>query len=683
MIAFTRWVGVAVLVAVACSAAGQTAGDSVAAPVASAAESSGASASSSDVALDRARAFVENSDRYLHHAHLKRGMTGYGKTVMAGVEIERFEVEIVSVMTQWGPHQDVILARLSGLGLEKTNVIAGMSGSPVYVVDPRDGKEKMIGAVAYGWSGQKEPLCGLQPITQMLAVNGVLGDGRAAVTEAQTPGRGDAERGPAAAVNKAASKAYLEMVLGRNEEFVKAFRAQGGGPAGANGPADVGAVSIGGAGDAPVLLPLRTPLMVSGLKHGALLSASAGLRTFGMMPVQAGNVAGLGDAAGGDGDARPQLEPGSGIAVPIVRGDAALSAVGTVTEVIDGKVLAFGHAFYADGDVQFPMGPAYIHGVVAGIGTSFKLGALTHVSGALTRDESVGILGAIGKNVDMIPMTVQIEWKELGEKQQYNYDLVRHRMFTPRLAGMLVEASVLGWKNLPETHTLRYTAVLDFGELGVYKVENVSSNYDTMDVYGEVVRPILAMFYNPWQQPPELKSVAVSVTVEEASLVADVLEFKLDGKVYQPGDTVTGTLTVEPYRQRRTTLPVTFELPGDLPEGTYTLEACDASSAAQASRRDMPQRFDPRNAQEMLDAVAAMAVHRRDCVYLRLPLPEGGVAIRQQELPNLPASKAVILAQAGREDVKPFRKVLVRPMEGPHVFRGAASATFEVSKTPR
>jgi len=647
-IARTGWT---VALAVVATAAFSTAGQAV--------ESSG------DVALDRARAFVEDSDRYMHHSQLRRGMTGYGKTVMAGVTIERFEVEIVSVMTQWGPHQDVILARLSGLGLEKTNVIAGMSGSPVYVVDPRDGKEKMVGAVAYGWSGQKEPLCGLQPITQMLAVNGVLGEGRAVTT-------GEVQVGAAVS----APKAYVEMAMtASNAEFVKAFREPTGG---ANGAATASA------SEAPALVPLRTPLMVSGLGRGALLNASSGLRAFGLVPIQAGNAAGLdGDAVadGAEGLAdKPRFEPGGGIAVPLVRGDAALSAVGTVTEVMDAKVLAFGHAFFADGDVRFPMGPAYIHGVVAGIGTSFKLGALTHVSGAMTRDESVGILGAIGENVAMIPMTVQVEWKELGETQSYNYDLVRHRLFTPRLAGVLVESSILGWKNLPETHTLRYTASLDFGELGVYTVNNVSSNYDTMDVYGEVVRPILAMFYNPWQSPPDLKSVAVNVTIEDASLTAEVLEFKLDGKLYKPGETLTGTLTVEPYRQRRTTLPVTFELPGDLPEGTYTLEVCDASSAAQAARREMPQRFDPRSAQEMLDAVSAMAANRRDCVYVRLPLPEGGVAIRQRELANLPASKAAILAQAGRDDVKSFRKTLVRPQPGPYVFRGAVSATFEVVK---
>ena len=125
---------------------------------------------SGDNVLNAAAELVRRSDRYLHHDRLRRGMKGYGLTVLAGTKIVRFQVEIISVVTQWSPHQDIILARLSGQGLEKTGIIAGMSGSPVYVKDPADGKDKLIGAVAYGWSMQKEPLCGIQPITQMLAI---------------------------------------------------------------------------------------------------------------------------------------------------------------------------------------------------------------------------------------------------------------------------------------------------------------------------------------------------------------------------------------------------------------------------------------------------------------------------------------------------------------------------------
>ena len=55
----------------------------------------------------------------------------------------------------------MVLCRLSGLGLEKTGVIAGMSGSPIYI----DGK--LLGAVAYAWPYGKEPIAGVTPFCQM------------------------------------------------------------------------------------------------------------------------------------------------------------------------------------------------------------------------------------------------------------------------------------------------------------------------------------------------------------------------------------------------------------------------------------------------------------------------------------------------------------------------------------
>jgi hypothetical protein len=67
---------------------------------------------------------VEKSDRYLSHTKLQRGMEGYGLTVMSGTEVVKFHARVVSVVTKWGPHQDVILAMLSGLNLEHSGIIA-------------------------------------------------------------------------------------------------------------------------------------------------------------------------------------------------------------------------------------------------------------------------------------------------------------------------------------------------------------------------------------------------------------------------------------------------------------------------------------------------------------------------------------------------------------------------------
>src|SRR5262247_59027 len=95
---------------------------------------------------------------------VRPGMKGFGKTVFQGTRIEQFDVELLGVLKNFAPTQDMILARLSGGPLARTGVIAGMSGSPVYI----DGK--LLGAVAFSFPYATEPIAGIQPIQQMLGL---------------------------------------------------------------------------------------------------------------------------------------------------------------------------------------------------------------------------------------------------------------------------------------------------------------------------------------------------------------------------------------------------------------------------------------------------------------------------------------------------------------------------------
>jgi hypothetical protein len=94
---------------------------------------------------------------------VRAGMRGIGRTVFQGERIEEFQVEILGVLENLGPHQTIVLARLSGGPLAETGVLQGMSGSPVYI----DGK--LLGAVALGFPFSKEPIAGIQPIENMVA----------------------------------------------------------------------------------------------------------------------------------------------------------------------------------------------------------------------------------------------------------------------------------------------------------------------------------------------------------------------------------------------------------------------------------------------------------------------------------------------------------------------------------
>lgn len=97
-------------------------------------------------------------------SELRPGMKGHGLSVFFGTKIERFEAEVIDVMPGVWPRSDMILCRLSGQGLEESGIVAGMSGSPVYI----DGK--LVGAVAYGWEFAKEPIAGITPIGPMLDI---------------------------------------------------------------------------------------------------------------------------------------------------------------------------------------------------------------------------------------------------------------------------------------------------------------------------------------------------------------------------------------------------------------------------------------------------------------------------------------------------------------------------------
>ncbi len=92
---------------------------------------------------------------------LKVGQRGYGVTVMKGVTREKFDAEVLGVLKNTSPGRDMVLCRLSGLNLERTGVIAGMGGSPVYI------EGKLLGAVAYAWAYGKEPIAGVTPFSQM------------------------------------------------------------------------------------------------------------------------------------------------------------------------------------------------------------------------------------------------------------------------------------------------------------------------------------------------------------------------------------------------------------------------------------------------------------------------------------------------------------------------------------
>jgi hypothetical protein len=609
----------------------------------------------SDPALAAATAMVEKSDRYLHHSRLKPGMKGYGLTVLSGTQPMRFDVEILSVMTRWAAHQDVILVRLGGAEMERLGVSSGMSGSPVYVRDERDGKDKLIGAVAFAFRATKEPICGLQPITQMLAIRQ-----RPTTTQPAEAGA------PAEASGKRVGRELLAAVLDpRQTEFIpllwRAYgrRLQPSSPTGRE------------------LMPLATPLTISGLSQSTLRRVEQPLREAGLLPVQAGGV-----AAAPATDAA--FVPGSAISISLITGDIDLSGVGTVTDVDGDHLLALGHGLFAEGDVEFPIGPAHVHTVVPNLLTSFKLSSATGITGTLVRDENVGVSVVVGRAATMIPVTVSLERPGQGPPQHFRYGIARHRFLTPLLAEVVLTESAFGWRELPEQHTVRHSVDIDFGALGHYRAVNVESGNGTARALTDLLRPLVALLNNPLGPPATVRAIDVQITVTATDQSAEILDLKLDGRVYRPGEQVMGQVTIKPFRKARQTIPIGVSLPSDLPDGTYTLTACDALYATEHMITEMPQRFDPKTVEELFGALHRVGETQGDCLYLRLPLVGRHLAVGHEELADLPESRKGILSQAVPPgDAQTFTQSLVTSVSAPYVLSGQATAELEVEREPK
>ncbi len=322
---------------------------------------------------------------------LKRGMKGYGLTVMRGQKIERFSVEVIGVLYNKFPGQDLILMRCSGLNLEHTGVIAGMSGSPVFVKDAR-GRDVLVGAVSYAFPFNKDPVAGVTPIKSMWP------ELSRPLRDLPKPQRlVDMQRG------EATTKVVAESRLQPSK-----------------------------------MRPIALPLSVAGFHPSILSDVEDEFRKLGFGPVSA-SAGGAGGAGGGVSLKSEPFKPGSAISLSLVRGDMSMAGVGTVTWVHGDRFIAFGHPFRGLGQVHLPVGNAHIVHVTASQVNSFKMGIPLSDLGILDQDRLPAVAGRIGPKAAMIPMKVRVISKAGGVDRKWNVEVVDQPKFFPLAVGMVLK----------------------------------------------------------------------------------------------------------------------------------------------------------------------------------------------------------------------------------------------------
>ncbi len=107
------------------------------------------------------------------------------------------------------------------------------------------------------------------------------------------------------------------------------------------------------------------------------------------------------------------------VAAVMVDGDVTLAAGGTVTEVRDDRLWAFGHPFLGAGSMACRW-HARVVAVLPNLMNSFKFFTIGEPIGAIVADRRDGIFGRLGAEAPMVPVSVTVN------DHMYSYRSIRH-----------------------------------------------------------------------------------------------------------------------------------------------------------------------------------------------------------------------------------------------------------------
>jgi hypothetical protein len=370
------------------------------------------------------------------------------------------------------------------------------------------------------------------------------------------------------------------------------------------------------------------------------------------------------------------------MAVPLLTGDADLTAIGTVTEVIGDRVFGFGHPFNNEGRCELPMGPGVIHGVVANLTTSFKLGSISATRGTLTMDSNFGVGGMAGGVPAMAPIEIAVRDADSGVQRTYRFRAAIHPKFTPLLAGVALSAAAGGLSELPQYNTVTWTLDMDFANGRTVRMADRGVNVELGALMQMPGAALSAAAENPFERVP-LRRISGSITVSRHVNDGTILDVNLPRAKYKPGETARAFITYKPFREPETVLPVEMELPRDLPAGSYRFIVSDADRFMGDEQANRPFRFTAHRIEEVFDVMTEALAPRHDAVYLRLVRQQDGVAVGRTALPLLPSGQRQVLLEAGRSDTTAFVSSATKVIPADRVMTGQAEFQITIETQGR
>lgn len=522
---------------------------------------------------------------------VKPGMRGVAYTIFAGDKIEPFDVEVIGILPNlMGPKQSIILVQLHGEKAEHTGVVAGMSGSPVYV----DGK--LMGALSLKFGVfVKEPLAGVTPIEDILSIP-----------------TGDASTPKALSVRSAVTQSERYPVP---EKWAQA--------AGASGAA--------------FLEPIESPLVFSGFAPATLRQYANEWPPYGMVAAAGGTAPAASDDA--------KVVPGDMVSMLLVQGDISMSAACTVTAVTEDRVYACGHPLFGLGASDMPLARGRTLTTLASDFNSTKIVNAGGVIGTLTEDRLTAVMGRIGPTPQMIPVDLTVV-TPAGEKQ-FHSEMISNPKLTPLLMGIIAFNGLTQNTAYGEGSTMKLSGNIDINGHSPVSLEDMYAPTDQFVpdgtfVASSVQTTFTRIFSNPYEMP-KINKVSLRVESIPERRVASILNAWSEMSEAQAGDPVTIKVLLRPYRGEPMIRDVPITIPAQVNRGsTLRVQVSDADSLNR-----IPNLVAAQGRLGGLDQLISLLnrERRNNQLYVTLLKPTPTLLVEDKELPDAPLSQITVLDQ--------------------------------------
>lgn len=566
-------------------------------------------------------------------SEIRPGMRGVGFTVVRGTEPEPFDLEVLGVLENTFPNQSLILVRLAGLGLERTGIAAGMSGSPVYIDD------RLVGAVAYRMgSFPTEPVAGITPIESMLRI----GD----VEQTRLADAAPRDAGPSMVA------AAIDLIAGR--------------------PVDL--APLRPAASAPGIAPISTPVSIGGVDAEVVRRIGPLFETMGWQPTLGGTS--QSNELGGP------LRPGSAVAAQLMRGDVTFTATGTVTWVDGDRLLAFGHPFLQAGSVDFPMTAAEVLTVLPSLADSQKITAAgEEVIGAIRQDRQAGVLGVVGVAPPMVPVALHVDGA--GIEESFDFEMVAHKTLSPTFLFIGLGNALQSISALSSDNALSVTGALTLADgYEEVRIENrFSSSVQAFFALAQTISAIYQQLYENPFQPLSVSGIELDISVRDDLRVADITRVWADRAEVRAGEELTLSVWLKPYRLPEVQFDIPVRIPPDTAPGAVSILVGDAATMTAEESSAARGNIQPQSVEQLIRRLNRS--RPSDHVYYQLSREAAGAFYSGRRMPSLPPSVLGVLAggQTSGESTVLSKTVLVEASEAvEYVVSGEHRLTINVRR---